>query len=359
MAHVDAPRARRADGDGRGAGGGGTGGGTGGGRGDNVRGGTPVGLSRELLGLALLAGVAGAAYLLFPYNLAFTTRVVIMMLFVLSLDFVLGVAGISTLGHAALYGTGAYAAGLFAIHVSNDPLAGLVAGGLAGAVVALASGLFLLRSHGLTLLMLSIAVTEVLRELANKYAGLTGGADGLGGIEMGRLLGLFEFDFIGRVGYVYAVVVLIASFAILRRITNSSFGLAARGIRESAPRMRAIGTPVYRHLIAVYVIGGVFAGIAGALEAQSTALVSLNVYGFQLSAEALIMLILGGTGRLWGAILGTAVFMGVHEVAASVDPFNWLFVIGALVLAVVYAVPGGLLALPARLRRRPGKEVAR
>ncbi|MBI1218026.1 MAG: branched-chain amino acid ABC transporter permease [Rhodobacteraceae bacterium] len=306
---------------------------------------------RSLVPFVVMLVVAVAAFYLFPYNLAFLTRVVITMILVLSLDLILGVAGVSTLGQAAMYGSGAYAAGLFAIHVWHDPLAGLAVGAAAGAVVAFVSGLFLTRAHGLTLLMLTIAVTEVLQEIANKFSAITGGTDGLGGIRMGRVLGIWKFDFVGRTGYIYAVCVLFVVVVVLKIVIGSPFGLALRGIGDSPARMRAIGTPVTRRLIAAYTLSGAVAGLAGAMAAQSTALVSLGVYDFQLSAEAMIMLILGGTGRLWGALIGTAVFMTVHQVASSVDPFNWLFVIGLLVLAVVYAVPRGLLGLPDEVKR--------
>ena len=306
---------------------------------------------RRALPFAVMLVVAVAAYYAFPYNLAFLTRIVFTMILVLSLDLLLGVTGIDTLGQAALYGSGAYAAGLFAIHVWNDPLSGLAVGALAGATVAFVSGLFLLRAHGLTLLMLTIAVAEVLKELANKLDWITGGTDGLGGIQMGPVLGLWDFDFIGQTGYIYAVSVLFVVAAVLSVVTGSPFGLSLRGIKDSPARMRAIGTPVGRRKLAAYVLAGAVAGIAGALAAQSTALVSLSVYDFQLSAEAVLMLVLGGTGRLWGALIGTAVFMTVHEVAASVNPFNWLFVIGFLVLGVVYAAPRGLIGLPEELRQ--------
>jgi branched-chain amino acid transport system permease protein len=309
---------------------------------------------RRLRDLAMLLGMAlalAAAFFAFPDNLAFATRVIIMMIFVLSLDFVLGVAGISTLGHSALFGAGAYAAGLCAAHGWNEPLLGVIAGAAAAAFVALLSGLFLMRTRGLTLLMLTIAVTEVLGELANKFSDITGGADGLD-IVMGPILGVFKFDFRGQVGFVYAACVLLVVFAFLRILLASPFGLAARGVKESPARMRAIGAPVYWRLVLIYAIGGALAGIAGALSAQSTSLVSPAVFDFQLSANALIMLILGGAGRLYGALFGTLVFMSVHEVAASVDPFNWLFIIGALLLAVVYVAPAGLLSLPDLVKRQ-------
>ena len=299
----------------------------------------------------LLLVAAVAMFFLFPFNLAFLTRIVIMVVLVLSIDLALGYSGIPTLGQAAMYGAGAYAAGLFAIHVWADPLAGLVVGAVAGAGLALLSGLVLMRTQGLTLIMLTIAVAQICAEFANRARDLTGGADGLRGIRMQPVLGLFEFDFIGKTGYWYALAVAIVVFALLMRLVRSPFGLSLRGIHESPERMEAIGASVYWRRVTAYVIGGAIAGTAGALTAQITQLVSLETFAFALSAEALIMLILGGTGRLYGAVIGTFVFMWVHHTAAANDPFNWLFVIGALVLAVVFFLPKGLISAPVALTR--------
>lgn len=313
---------------------------------------TPTTAAFKSLLPVVLVGLAGiAGFYLFPYNLGFLTRILIMVIMVLSLDLVLGYGGIATLGHAALFGTGAYAAGLFAVHVSAAPLPGLVVGAVAGAAIALVSGLALMRAQGLTLLMLSIAVAQVMQEVANKASPITGGSDGLMGISMSPILGFFGFDFIGKTGYWYALIVMLAVLLFLKMVVASPFGLSARGIQESAPRMRAIGTPVYWRLVAVYTLGGAIAGVAGALSAQITELVSLQSYSFSLSAEVLIMLVLGGVGRLYGAIIGTVIFMAVHQIAATIDPFNWLFIIGGLVLVVVYFEPEGFLGFPARLRR--------
>ncbi|HUF56685.1 MAG TPA: branched-chain amino acid ABC transporter permease [Thermohalobaculum sp.] len=305
---------------------------------------------RLALDLALLAGALGLMWIV-PDQLAFLTRVLIMILLVLSLDLVVGFAGIATLGQAAMFGSGAYAAALFALHVSAEPLSGLVVGMAAAAGVAFVSGLALLRAKALTLLVLTIAVAEVLQEVANQADTVTGGADGLGGYLMAPLLGA-EFDLWGRTGYLYALGVLALCFAFARRLAGSPLGLALRGIREAPDRMHALGTPVYWRLVTVYTLAGGLAGAAGALSAQTTELVSPAAFDFSLSAEALIMLILGGTGRLYGAILGTVLFMAVHHFAAAVDPFNWLFAIGALVLAVVFLAPAGLVSLADRWVRR-------
>lgn len=299
----------------------------------------------------LLLALAVALYFALPFNLAFLTRILIMVVLVLSLDLVLGYAGIATLGQAALYGAGAYAAGLFAVHVWADPVMGLFVGAAAGAVLAFVSGLVLMRTQGLTLIMLTIAVASICLEIVNKARDLTGGADGLRGIRMEPVLGLFVFDFIGKTGFWYALAVTSAVFGFLFFLTRAPLGLSLRGIHESPERMAAIGVSVYWRRVTAYTIGGGIAGIAGALSAQITQLVSLESFSFTLSAEALIMLILGGTGRLYGAVLGTLIFMFVHHWAAANDPFNWLFVIGALVLAIVFFLPKGVISAPTALTR--------
>lgn len=298
-----------------------------------------------------MLAAAVAAFVLAPDNLGILTRIVVMMIFVLSIDWVLGYAGVATLGQAAMYGTGAYAAGLFAVHVAADPLLGLLVGALAGAGVAFLSGLVLMRMRGLTLLVVSIAIAQVLQEIANQARPVTGGADGLSGITMNRLFGRFEFDLVGQTAYWYALSVLVVVFVVLKVLAAAPLGLSARGIRESADRMAAIGSPVYRRLVVIYTIGGGIAGIAGALSAQITELVSLEVFGFVLSAEGALMLLMGGAGRLTGALVGTLIFMALQHVASAADPYTWLSAIGALVLAVVFFVPNGLIALPAALRR--------
>ncbi len=316
-----------------------------------------IGRLPHMVELALLI-VGALAFFVFPDDLGLMTSIVIMTLFVLSLSLVLGQAGIPTIGHAALYGSGAYAAGLWALHVTAEPLSGLAAGGLAGAIVAALSGLLLLRTRGLTLVMLSIAFAQVLFEIANKARGVTGGDDGLSGLTVSPVLGIFRFDFYGRTGYWYSLIVLVLSYALLRRLVASPFGLTCRGIRSDKTRMLAIGGHVYGALMTVYVIGGVFAGIAGALTAQTAQVVGLNSLSFQQSADALVMLVIGGTWTLAGALVGAPVFMVVHHIASTASPYHWLVVIGLLLILTVLYLPKGLIYLiPAgleRLRDRQG-----
>jgi branched-chain amino acid transport system permease protein len=293
--------------------------------------------------MLLVLGIA--AFFAFPNDLAFLARILITALFVLSLSLVLGQAGIPTLGHSASMGTGAYAAGLFSIHVSQDPLIGLLVGGLAGGVIAVVTGALLLRTAHLTFVMLTIAVAQILYEIANQAAWLTGGDNGLAGISVDPILGVFEFDLYSRTSYLYALIVLVVSYCIMRVIVESPFGLTSRGIHSDPDRMRALGCNTYRHLLIVFTIGGLFAGLSGALSAQVAQVVGLSSLSFGTSGDALVMLIVGGSGRLPGALIGTVVFMIVEHVAATVNPYHWLFIIGGLLILIVLVLPGGLISV--------------
>ena len=287
--------------------------------------------------ILLVLGLAACWAL--PDQLGLLTRIAITALLVLSLDLVVGIAGLATLGHAALFGAGAYAAGIFALRVQADPLLGLAAGMGAGALLALVSGAFLLRYKGFTFLMLTVAVGEIVLSLAQKARDWTGGDDGLSGFTMGPLLGRFAFDLEGRTAAVYAVVVLALLFYLARRVVDSPFGLAVRGIHENRARMAALGTPVFARLLAMYTLAGALAGAAGALSAQSNAIVGIDSLSFSLSAEVLVMLILGGAGRLNGALWGALAFTLLHHTAASINPYHWLFIVGGALMAVVLMPP--------------------
>ena len=308
-----------------------------------------------LIGLGLIL----ALYWLFPGNMLIMTRIAIMAILVMSLDLVTGYGGLPTLGHAAMYGVGAYGAGLCAKFLTGDPLAGLAVAAAAGALLALVSGAFLVRYQGLAFLMLTIAVVEIMHNLASKMQHITGGDDGLSGFTIEPLLGRFEFDIFGVTGYWYSAIALFLCYLVLRRIMNSPFGLCCEGIRENRDRMSANGTRIYPQLLKLYVLSGAFAGIAGGLSAQITQVVGLDSLGFTLSAEALVMLVLGGTGNLVGAILGTALFTGIHHFAATANPFHWLFVIGGLLMLVVFLPRGFVQAALRQLARRAASAMGR
>jgi len=285
-----------------------------------------------------------AAFFLFPDRMTFGSQVVIMIIFALSLDLILGYAGIVTLGHAAFFGIGAYTVGLGAARLGwSEPISGLVAAALASALVGFISGWFLLRYRGLTLLMLTLATAIMLQETGNLRSDFSGGYDGLPGLEFKPLFGVFDYDLYGHTYYLYALAVLAIVFYGVRRIVYSPFGQALTGIRENVKRMHAIGSPVHWRLVTVYTIAAGIAGIAGALFTQTNAYVTLTVFDFDNSAKVMVMLILGGTGRLYGAFLGATVYMVLEDHLSKMSPTFWQFGIGLmLVLAVLFARRGVL-----------------
>lgn len=306
--------------------------------------------------LPWLAGIA--VFFAFPNYLAFSTQVVITILFALSLDLVLGYAGIITLGHAAFFGAGAYTVGILAQHFDwNEPLSGLAAAALVAGAIGLASGFVLLRTRGLTLLMLTLCTMTLLEQAANMGAEWTGGFDGMPGLSFQKILGLFSFDVLYfRSQYLYALALLLAAFALVRTLVYSSFGQSLTGIRENVRRMHAVGAPVRARLIVVYTISAALAGLAGGLFAQTTGYVNLAVLGLERAAGVMIILILGGYGRLYGAIIGAIAYMVLEHVLAKAYPTAWQLGIGVTLVAVALYVPDGILGLAETLRRRLSRD---
>ncbi|WP_158925801.1 branched-chain amino acid ABC transporter permease [Acidisphaera sp. S103] len=283
------------------------------------------------------------AYFVFPDHLALLAQIAIAALFAVSLDLILGYAGIVSLGHAAFFGIGAYAAGLLAQAGWGDPVLGLACATLAAAVTGFATSFLVLRGADLTRLMVTLGVASMLYVLANKLTDITGGLDGLQGVEMKPIFGQFAFDLYGKTAYVYCTIILFVMFWIARRVVHSPFGLSLQGIRQNAVRMPALGTPVNARLVAVYTLGAAYAGIAGALLTQTTQFVSIDVFSFSRSAEVLLILVLGGIGSLYGGILGAVVFMTVHEYLSGIDPLYWQFWLGLLLIVVVLFARGGIM----------------
>lgn len=297
-----------------------------------------------------------AAYFLFPTSLSLLSQMAITGLFALSLDLILGYAGIISLGHVAFFGVGAYAAGLLAKYGYGDPLLGLAMAGLITAIIGYLSSFLVLRGTDLTRLMVTLGVAMMLYEAANKLTDFTGGVDGLQGVEMKRVLGLYAFDLYGKTAYWYSVAVLFVLFWLARRVVHSPFGLSLRGIKQNVRRMPAIGAPVDARLAAVYTLGAAYAGVAGALLTQTTQFVSLDVLSFSRSAELLLILVLGGSGCLYGALIGTLVFMSAHHYLSNLNPQYWQFWLGAvLVLVVLFARDGIMGMAQAVVTRMRGK----
>jgi branched-chain amino acid transport system permease protein len=281
-------------------------------------------------------------FLVTPNYLSLASQIAITALFALSLDLILGYAGIVSLGHAAFFGVGAYTAGVLAKHYWSEPLTGLLVAALAAGLVGYATSHIIVRFRHLALIMLTMGLGLLLHEAANSASGLTGGADGLQGFKVPAVLG-FRFDMFGRAAYAYSLLILFSCFLIARRIVNSPFGLALRGIRENALRMPAIGAPSRAHLRKAYTIAAVIAGIAGALLTQTTSTVSLETLSFGRSADVLVILILGGAGRLYGGLIGAIIYMVARDQFSGLNPQYWYFWIGLLLVTVVMFLPNGIL----------------
>jgi branched-chain amino acid transport system permease protein len=296
-----------------------------------------------------------AAFFLFPNHRVLGSQVLITGLFAVTLDLILGYAGIVSLGHAAFFGVGAYAAGLLAVHGWGEPFSGLAVAGAAGALVGFVTSFLVVRGSDLARLMVTMGIGLMLFEVANQVPSITGGADGLSGVTMGKVLGHFAFDLTGTTAYVYSLGVLFVLFVVARRIVSSPFGLSLRGVRENVRRMPAIGAPVTRRLIAIYTVSAAMAGVAGGLLAQTTQFVGLDVFGFPRSADLMIMLVLGGTGRLYGGLVGATVFMIAHHYLSDMNPLYWQFWLGLLLVVVVMFARGGILGALDGLVRRFGR----
>jgi len=297
---------------------------------------------------------AVAAFFAFPTYLAFGTQLLITILFALSLDLVLGYAGIVTLGHAAFFGAGAYTVGMLASHLGwNEPLSGLLAAAVVAGLIGLVSGLVLLRTHGLTLLMLTLCTMALLEQAANMGAHWTGGFDGIPGLSFGKILGLFSFDVLYfRSQYLYVLVVLLLCFLAVRTLVYSSFGQSLTGVRENLLRMHAVGAPVRVRLVIAYTISAALAGVAGGLFTQATGYVNLSALSLERAAGLLIILILGGYGRLYGAFVGAVAYMVLEHMLAKAYPTAWQLGIGVTLVMVALYARNGIIGIGEALMRR-------
>ena len=273
-----------------------------------------------------------------PSQALLLNEIAILALFAVSLDLILGYAGIVSLGHAAFFGFGAYAAALFAKLVMPDPWVGMLVAVALSAGLGAVGSLLILRGSDLTRLMVTLGVASILYELANKLDWLTGGADGLQGVAMGPLLtpfGRFDFDLYGRTAYGYTLFVLIVCLLLARRLVHSPFGFSLQALRDNRLRASSIGLGVNARLVAVYTVAAALAGAAGALLAQTSGFASLDVFDFHRSAEVLLVLVIGGTGYLYGGIFGAIVFKLLHDLISAWTPQYWNFWLGLFLVVLV------------------------
>jgi branched-chain amino acid transport system permease protein len=285
---------------------------------------------------------------LFPTKHLILTEICIWAMFALSLDLILGYAGIISLGHAAFFGLGAYSAGLIAKHgIIAEPVLALGASGLIAAAVGFATSFLVLRGSDLTRLMVTFGVALMLGEIANKFSDITGGADGLQGVEIGPVLGFgpfdlfgyqigsWRFDLYGHVGYVYALTILFLMFVLARRIVRSPFGLSLQAIKGNALRSSAVGIAVNWRLVAIYTLAAGYAGLAGGVLAQTQAFASLEMFSIDRSADVLLILIIGGTGWLYGGLIGALIYRFLQDELSGLTARYWQFWIGLILVAIV------------------------
>jgi branched-chain amino acid transport system permease protein len=296
--------------------------------------------------------IALAFFFVFPDYLAVATSVLVMALFALSLDLLLGFAGVLSLGHAVSFGIGAYVCALINLAGWHEALTGVLVAGAGSGLFALAIGPLILRLTGLPFIMVTLGIGAIVYEAANKAVWLTGGDNGLPGVTLDPLFGVFRWSVLGQTSYLYVLGWLLVLFYVSRRIVSSPFGVALQGVRENPDRMRLIGAPVLRHLVTGYAIASTMAGVAGALSAQTNAFVGLEVLSLNTSIDGLVMLVLGGVGRLYGGLVGAPLYMFVQHFAQQWNPYYWMFLIGALLIIIVRFSRGGLLGFFDDLLRR-------
>ena len=284
-----------------------------------------------------------AVFFVLPRHLMFAAQILTIGLFALSLDLILGYAGIVTLGHAAFFGLGAYSAGLLTKVGITEPVIGLLLSGVAAGIFGFLTSFLVLRGKDLTRLMITLGIGLLLFELANRATEITGGVDGLQGIAVGKLLGLFEFDIYGKVAYLYVLAVCFTCFVIARALMLAPYGLSLRSIRDNPQRAVAIGIPIRARLTNIYTFAAVIAGIAGALMTQTTQFVAIDSFSFQRSADLLIMLLIGGTATLYGGFVGAAAFMLAQNWLSSINAEYWLFWLGMLLIVATRFLRGGVL----------------
>ena len=303
-----------------------------------------------------------AWYFLFPDQLPLGTQILAAALFALSLDLILGYGGIVSLGHTTFFGIGAYTAGLLSTHGWNEPITCVLAGGILAAIAGWICSFVIVRVQGIALLLVTLGINLVLYEVANKAYTITGGVDGLQGVNFKPVLGIFAYDLYGRTSFIYTLIFVFLVYLVARRIVYSPFGLALKGMRENWKRMPALGAALRRHGALIFVISAAIAGIAGALLAESIQFVSLDSLDVNRSVEVLTMLIVGGTGVLYGSFVGATVYMVVRNQLANAYPAYWYFWIGFLLVVIVVFTRNGLVGAMSDtaewLKRRRHRRVA-
>jgi branched-chain amino acid transport system permease protein len=307
-------------------------------------------------GLAIRLGVLVlllvAPVLLDTYRTFLLTEILIFGLFAASLDILLGYGGLASLGHAGYFGVGGYAAGLLAQHVTSNAFAQLGVALAAAAGVALVTGLFAVRSRGVYFLMLTLAFGQLLWVLALNWTSLTGGSNGLYGLPVPTLAGGSTWLALGDHVYWYTLGVFLVGYVALKVVVASPFGRGLAGLRGNEERMSSLGYNVPLYKLAVFTFAGAIAGYAGALACQQAKYFSPDAMSFEVSAVAVVVIVIGGQRTLVGAVLGAAFYYIVRDQLSDVLSSHWQLALGIVFVLVVYLLPGGIVGGGRRLVRR-------
>ena len=312
----------------------------------------PRGWAGGLAFAIVLLLLTAVPLLLAPFATTTLTRILVFALFAVSLDLLVGVTGLPSLGHAGYFGVGAYAAGWVSINFTPAVPYPLLAGTAAGAVAAALTGWITVRSHGVFFLMLTLAIGETLAQLADSWESVTGGSNGLTGVPATWIRPLALS--LTSTGYTYWYVLGVGTigFGLVWLVTRSPFGSALRGIRDNEPRMRALGYATSRHKYTAFVVAGGVAGMAGSLLIAQQRLVTPADLGFTASSFALLAVIIGGAGSLWGACLGAALVVLVRDAVGPSLGGHGTLVLGLVFVLVVYILPRGAAGLRLPSSRR-------
>jgi branched-chain amino acid transport system permease protein len=282
---------------------------------------------------------------------ALGTRVLVMALAAMAVNFLLGFTGVLSFGHAAYLGLGAYGAGMTIKYLAASTPLGLLIGVLAGTLGAMVIGAMIVRLRGVYFAMVTIAFGQVFYFIAFRWVSVTGGDDGLTGWKRMPIdLGLTQIDIADndKLFYYFVLFCLIVSAGLMGLILRSPFGRTLLAIRENERRARFLGIPVQQHIWISFVISAAFASLAGTLYAYLDNFVDPRAFHWQQSGDFVIMAVLGGMRSFWGPLIGAAIFVVLQDKLSSLTDY-WMSLIGGFFVAVVVFFPTGVLGI---LRQR-------
>lgn len=310
-------------------------------------------LPRLVIGAALLV-LAALPLMLATYPIGLAGRILAFALLVVSVDLLTGVTGLPTLGQVAYFGAGAYTAGLVGVHVTSSALVQLVAGTAVAAIVALLTGAVAVRTAGIVFLMVTLAIGELAHRLADSWS-VVGGSNGLAGIPAITVLPGGEPLMLAGFVYWWVLAVFLLGVLVAAVVVRSPLGRSMRGVRDGEQRLRALGQQTYPVKLSAYVVAGALAGAAGTAWAAQTRFISPGDLGFDMAAFALLSVVLGGAGTLWGPVLGAAVVILVRDWLASYVDGRGALILGVLFVVAVYLLPRGIAGVRWNKMPSPGR----